>query len=237
MSPDIPTSTPSSPLCNLHAVLIASSRRNTAPSSSNCSLVGSSQTKPIQGETIEDKNESIVEIGASSTRESNIATSPCLVNLSSDSASLSSDFACKFAISLLMRPFNSAAAFFVKVIATVSVGSNPCQSSRVVLSLEGTLIAPIPFIGSLGADGKIRVALWSPDKRCCRYLLAITVVFPVPAPASMAMCLFMSKPRLCDTLNSTITIHLFAHLDMHHLLGNICTCLTVRDGYCQISRY
>ena len=159
MSPDIPTSLPSNPLCSLHAVLIASSLRNTAPSSSNCSLVGSSQTNPIQGDTIEDRNESIVEIGASSTSDRSMATSPCFVNLFSV-------FESKFAINLLMRPFNSAAAFLVNVIATVSVGNSPCQSSRSVLSLDGTLIAPIPFRGILGAEGKIRVALCSADRRC-----------------------------------------------------------------------
>ena len=76
MSPVIPTSTPSIPLCSLHAVRIASSLRKIAPSSSTCSVAGSSQTKPIQGETIEERKASIVDIGASSTKDSNIATSP-----------------------------------------------------------------------------------------------------------------------------------------------------------------
>ena len=76
MSPDIPASMPSIPRCNRQAVLIASSLKKTAPSSSTCSVVGSSQTKPIQGDTIEDRKASIVEIGASSTSDSNIATSP-----------------------------------------------------------------------------------------------------------------------------------------------------------------
>ena len=100
------------------------------------------------------------------------------------------------AINLLIRPFNSAAAFLVNVIATVSVGSNPGHSSRDVLSLDGHLIAPIPCSGILGADGSNLVALWSLESKCCRYRLAITVVFPVPAPASIAICRFMSKPRL-----------------------------------------
>ena len=76
MSPVIPTSMPSTPFCNLHAVRIAFSRSKMLTSSSTCSVAGLSDTKPIQGDTIEDKNESIVEIGASSIRESSISTSP-----------------------------------------------------------------------------------------------------------------------------------------------------------------
>ena len=76
ISPDIPASMPSIPRCNRQAVLIASSLKKTAPSSSTCSVVGSSQTRPIQGDTIEDRNASIVEIGASSTKDNSIATSP-----------------------------------------------------------------------------------------------------------------------------------------------------------------
>ena len=51
------------------------------------------------------------------------------------------------------------AAFLVNVIATVSVGSNPGQSSSEVLSLDGHLITPIPCNGIRGADGNILVAL------------------------------------------------------------------------------
>jgi hypothetical protein len=67
--------------------------------------------------------------------------------------------ALKEAINLRILPFNSAAAFLVNVIATVSVGSRPGHSLRDVLSLDGHLIAPMPCNGILGADGKILVAL------------------------------------------------------------------------------
>ena len=63
------------------------------------------------------------------------------------------------AINLRILPFNSAAAFRVKVMATVSVGSKPCQSFREVLSIAGQRIAPMPLSGTRAAGGRTRVAL------------------------------------------------------------------------------
>ena len=62
-------------------------------------------------------------------------------------------------INFLILPFNSDAAFFVNVIATVSVGSNPCQFFISVRSLAGQRSAPKPFKGILAAGGKSLVAL------------------------------------------------------------------------------
>ena len=85
----------------------------------------------------------MVEIGASSRDDNSISKSPAPRIRGSNIPSPSDTGNERVnARRVLILDFNSAAAFLVKVIATTSLGSNPCQSFNSVLSLAGALNEP-----------------------------------------------------------------------------------------------
>ncbi|CAI8213655.1 MAG: Uncharacterised protein [Methanobacteriota archaeon] len=185
----IPASKASFSSLILQADFIANLDSKGLASSLTFSLVGVSFTNPIQGFNKDEKKESIVPIGASSNKESICSIKPVRLILGSSSS------CCFSNNNALILCLNSSAASLVKVIATHSEGSKPPHSSKSICSLLGVLNDPGPCTGLLGDGGSNVVALCTSFSKCSMYLNAITVVFPVPAPAAIATCLSISKPK------------------------------------------
>ena len=133
-----------------------------------CSLVGCIATRSKCGDTSCERNASIVEIGASSNPERSISKSPerCILGSKIPLSPFATGAERVSASLVLILDFNSAAAFLVNVMATISFGNNPGQLFKSVRSLAGALSAPWPSRGSLGPFGNNIVARCSAEIKC-----------------------------------------------------------------------
>ncbi len=163
ISEGMPASTaspiPDIELGNLQRISIASSTRRILLASEMFSLLNASPKRPLNGVTSWLKKESIVPIGASSSKVSNCSDRPECVTLGSVLPEELDDPVFNFEISSLNLCLISSAALLVKVSNTTSPGSNPGWSFGSTVSEEGDRSVP-PEIGrGLSGIGRILVAL------------------------------------------------------------------------------